>query len=97
MPLYTLADARRLRNTVLGCLEAADAHPEDFDDGAPTFVVVGGGATGVEMAGALVELLDVAVRRDRLRIDPERSKVVLLEAGDRLLAGFEAAGQRATP
>jgi NADH dehydrogenase len=89
LPLYTLADARRLRNHILGRLEAADARPEDFDGGAPTFVVVGGGATGVEMAGALVELLDVSVRRDRLRIDPERSKVILLEAGDRLLAGFE--------
>jgi len=88
-PLYTLADARRLRNHVLGRLEAADAHPEDFDGGAPTFVVVGGGATGVEISGALLELLAVSVLRDRLRIDPERSKVVLLEAGERLLPGFE--------
>jgi len=94
LALYTLANARRLRNHVLGCLEAADARPEDFDGGAPTFVVVGGGATGVEMAGALLELLDVAVRRDRLRIDPERSKVVLLEAGDRLLAGFHEDASR---
>jgi NADH dehydrogenase len=94
MPLYTLADARRLRNSVLGCLEAADARPGEFDDGAPTFVVVGGGATGVEMAGALVELLDAAVRHDRLRIDPERSKVVLLEAGDRVLAGFDEEASR---
>ena len=92
--LYTLADARRLRNNVLGCLEAADAHPEDFDGGAPTFVVVGGGASGVEMSGALLELLDVSVRRDRLRIDPERSKVILLEAGDRLLPGFEQKASR---
>ena len=94
LPLYTLADARRLRNAVLSCLEAADARPEDFDNGAPTFVVVGGGATGVEISGALLELLDVSVRRDRLRIDPERSKVILLEAGDRLLPGFkeEASG-----
>jgi NADH dehydrogenase len=94
LPLYTLADARHLRNRILGCLEAADARPEDFDDGAPTFVVVGGGATGVEMSGALVELLDVAVRRDRLRIDPHRSRVVLLEAGDRLLAGFKPEASR---
>jgi len=94
LPLYTLADARRLRNHVLACLEAADARPEDFDGGAPTFVVVGGGATGVEMAGALVELLDVSVRRDRLRIDPDRTRVVLLEAGDRLLAGFEEDSSR---
>ncbi len=89
LPLYTLADARRVRNDVLSNLEAADARPQDYDDGAPTFVVVGGGATGVEMAGALVELLDVSVRRDRLRIDPERTRVVLLEAGERLLAGFD--------
>ncbi|MGD0381559.1 MAG: NAD(P)/FAD-dependent oxidoreductase [Acidimicrobiales bacterium] len=96
LPLYTLADARRLRNTVLGCLEEADARPEEFDDGAPTFVVVGGGATGVEISGALVELLQVAVRRDRLRIDPKRSKVILLEAGKRLLSGFkEEAGRYA--
>jgi NADH dehydrogenase len=89
MPLYTLADARHLRNDILGRLEAADARPEDFDGGAPTFVVVGGGATGVEISGALVELLDVAVRRDRLRIDPVRSRVILLEGGDRLLPGFK--------
>jgi NADH dehydrogenase len=94
LPLYTLADARRLRNTVLGRLEAADAHPENFDGGAPTFVVVGGGATGVEISGALLELLEVSVRRDRLRIDPERSKVILLEAGDRLLPGFEEDASR---
>ncbi len=87
-PLYTLGDARRLRNAVLGALEGADAHPENFDGGAPTFVVVGGGATGVETAGALMELLDVSIRQDRLRIDPRRSRVVLLDAGDRLLAGF---------
>jgi len=94
MAMYSLADARRLRNAVLGCLEAADARPQDFDDGAPTFVVVGGGATGVEIAGALLELLAVAVRRDRLRIDPERSKVILLEAGERLLPGFAVPASR---
>lgn len=93
-PLYTLAEARRLRNRVLGTLEAADARPEDFDEGAPTFVVVGGGPTGVETAGALVELLDVAVRRDRLRIDPSRTRVVLLDAADSLLAGFKPRARR---
>lgn len=90
-PLYTLGDARRLRNDVLSTLEAADAHPEDYDGGAPTFVVVGGGATGVETAGALMELLDVSVHQDRLRLDRERTRVILLDAGDRLLAGFRDA------
>jgi len=92
--LYTLADARRLRNRILACLEAADARPEDFDGGAPRFAVVGGGPTGVEMAGALVELLDLSIRRDRLRIDPERSGVVLVEAGTRLLGAFDPAASR---
>jgi NADH dehydrogenase len=87
-PLYTLGDARRLRNHLLATLEAADAHPEQFDDGAPVFVVVGAGPTGVETAGALVELLDVCIRRDRLRIDPQRSRVVLVDAGERVLPSF---------
>jgi len=93
-PLYTLSDARRLRNHILGRLEAADAHPEEFDGGAPTFVVVGGGPTGVETAGALVELLAVAVRRDRLRIDPTRTRVILIDTGDSLLAGFNPEARR---
>ena len=90
-PLYTLGDARRLRNAVLSTLEAADAHPEDYDGGAPTFVVVGGGATGVETAGALMELLKVSISQDRLRIDPRRTRVVLLDAADGLLSGFTGA------
>ncbi len=87
-PLYTLGDARRLRNHLLATLEAADAHPERYDGGAPTFVVVGGGPTGVETAGALVELLEVSVRRDRLRIDAARTRVVLLDVADRLLGAL---------
>ena len=87
--LYTLADARRVRNRLLSTLEEVDAHPERFDSGAPVFVVVGGGPTGVETAGALRELLDVSMRRDRLRLDPVRTRVVLVEAGPRLLAGFD--------
>lgn len=87
-PLYTLADARRLRDDVLTTLEAADAHPENYDGGAPTFVVVGGGATGVETAGALMELLDVSIRQDRLRIDQRRTRIILLDAAPGLLPGF---------
>ena len=87
-PLYTLGDARRLRNHLLATLEAADAHPEEYDGGAPVFVVVGAGPTGVETAGALVELLDVCIRRDRLRIDPARSRVVLVDAGSSVLPAF---------
>jgi NADH dehydrogenase len=59
-------------------------------------VVVGGGPTGVETAGALLELVAVSVRRDRLRIDPERTRVVLVDVAERLLSGFsETAGRYA--
>ena len=95
-PLYTVRDARRLRNHLLTTLEAVDAHPDRYRGGAPVFVVVGGGPTGVETAGALVELITVSVRRDRLRIDPDRTRVVLVDVADRLLAGFsETAGRYA--
>jgi NADH dehydrogenase len=94
-PLYTLRDARLLRNHLLGTLEAIDAHPSRYG-GGPTFVVVGGGPTGVETAGALGELLSVSLRRDRLRMDPEHTKVVLLDMGTRLLPSFgDTAGRYA--
>lgn len=88
--LYTLEDARRLRNHVLSVLEKADTD----GGGAPVFVIVGGGPTGVETAGALVELLDTAVRHDRLQIDRRRSRVVLFDALDGLLTGFPARARR---
>jgi NADH:quinone reductase (non-electrogenic) len=88
LPLSSLGDARRLRNHLLATLERADAHPEAYDGGAPVFVVVGAGPTGVETAGALVELLEACIRRDRLRIDPTRSRVVLVDGGSRLLPSF---------
>ena len=93
-PLYTLRDARHLRNHLLTTLEAVDAHPDRFRGGAPVFVVVGGGPTGVETAGALIELIAVSVRRDRLRIDPDRTRVVLVDVADRLLSGFSATASR---
>jgi NADH:ubiquinone reductase (H+-translocating) len=95
-PLYTLGDARRLRNDLLRCLERVDAHPDEFNGGAPVFVVVGGGPTGVETAGALVELIDASVRDDRLRIDRARTRIVLVDAAPRVLTAFaERAGRYA--
>lgn len=87
-PLYTLTDARRLRDHVLRRLEDVDAHPEAEARGALTFVVVGGGPTGVEVAGALAELLDVAVRHDGFGFARRSGRVVLVDALDRLLTPF---------
>ena len=57
LPLYSLDDATRLRSRILEVFEAADRDPSRVDEGALTFVVVGGGPTGVELAGALADLI----------------------------------------
>ena len=88
MPLYTLKDARVLRNAILSALEAHDALPIREERGL-RFVVVGGGPTGVEVAGAIVELLAICEKRDRLRLSREQSRVVLLDAADRVLGAFK--------
>jgi NADH dehydrogenase len=93
MPLYTLDDAVRLRNHILEQFEAADLDPSLIDDGALNFVVVGGGPTGVETAGALAELVAMVFRRDFPRLDVGRSKIVLVEARDALLAPFRPGSQ----
>lgn len=87
-PLYTLGDARKLRNLILRTLEDCEARPQLHDGGALSVVVVGGGATGVETAGALVELLAVSRDRDSVKLDWPRVRVVLVDAADQLLNGF---------
>lgn len=95
-PLYVLPDAVRLRNHILGRFEAADADPDAVEDGALTFVVVGGGPTGVEVAGALVELIDKVLHRDfrGSRFDIRRAHVVLVEMVDDLLPPFKEGSRR---
>lgn len=93
-PLYRLADAVRLRNHVLGSFEAAEADPALIDRGALTFVVVGGGPTGVEVAGALVELFETVLRKDYRRAHPGRARVVLVEMLDTVLPPFAEGSQR---
>jgi NADH dehydrogenase len=88
-PLYTLADARILRDHLLRRLEEIDAHPELISDGTLTFVVVGGGPTGVEVAGALAELLDVSVRHDGFKFDRAQAKIILVDGLGRLLTPFK--------
>lgn len=88
-PLYTLRDARRMRDHVLRQLEVADAEPARAADGQLTFVVVGGGPTGVEVAGALAELLDVAVRHDGFRFSRSTGRIVLVDGLSRLLSPFK--------
>ena len=91
LSLKALPDATRLRNHVLTCLERADAEP-DAVARRPllTFVLVGGGPTGVESAGALAELLDIVAGKDYHRISRRECRIVLIEGTDRLLNAFSA-------
>ncbi|MGH8899928.1 MAG: NAD(P)/FAD-dependent oxidoreductase [Egibacteraceae bacterium] len=87
--LKTLEQALRLRNHVLACLERACQTRDDAErKRLLTFVVVGGGPTGVEYAGALVELLKLVLGHDYPDLSPGLARIVLVEGLDRLLAAF---------
>jgi NADH dehydrogenase len=85
--LKSIDDALNVRAHVLHQFERVAVNPTLIDEGAITFVVVGGGPTGVELAGGLVELMGV-LGRDFQSLDVRRARVVLVEAGDRLLPAF---------
>jgi NADH dehydrogenase len=93
-PLKTMPDALRLRAHLLQQFEQAENEPSVVDQGALTVVVVGGGPTGVEMAGALHELFKHVLVHDFPDIDISRAQVVLLEATDHLLAPFHPSSRR---
>ncbi len=89
-PLYTLRDALRLKEHILKTLEATDKNPALIDDGTLTFCVVGGGATGVETAGALAELLHAVAEKDYPNLPiKQKGLVILFEMGPHLLAPFK--------
>jgi NADH:quinone reductase (non-electrogenic) len=88
-PMYTLADAVRLKNHVLERWEAADKDKAVVDDGALTAVVVGGGPTGVETAGALAELYRENFDKDYPNLPQEKARIVLVEAGEEIFAMFK--------
>jgi len=87
--LKSISDATNLRRTILLAFEAAEQEtdPERRQE-LLTFVVVGGGPTGVEMAGAIAELSRKSLARDFHHIDPSMARIVLVEALPRLLGGF---------
>jgi NADH dehydrogenase len=91
--LKTLSDATRLRSTVLRRFEEANADPLLVDEGTLTFVVAGGGPTGVELCGALAELFTKVLAKDFKNLDVGRAQVVLVEMADHLLGGFSPESQ----
>ena len=90
--LKTLDDAREIRRRFLLALERAEKSSDPVEqDALLTFVIVGGGPTGVELAGILPTLAREGFRRDFRRIDLSHLRVLLLEGGPRLLASFPEA------
>ncbi|MCB0919965.1 MAG: NAD(P)/FAD-dependent oxidoreductase [Actinobacteria bacterium] len=88
-PLYTLTDAIELRSHILSMFEAADSIDGLIAEGVLNFVVVGGGATGVEVSGAVSELINKVLEDDFHDLDVSRAQVILAEMGDTLLAPFD--------
>jgi len=87
--LKRIEDATRIRRHLLIAFEQAELTSDEAErQRLLTFVIVGGGATGVEMAGAIAEVALQTVPKDFRRIDARRSKIVLLEAGPRVLPTF---------
>ena len=88
-PLYTLSDAVRLKNHVLRTWEEADRKPGLVEDGALSVVVVGGGPTGVETAGAMAELYNGVFKKDYPDVPRDQAKIILVEAGPELFPMFK--------
>ena len=87
--LKTIDDALEIRRRFLRAYEAAEAEPDEAARRAwLTFVVVGGGPTGVELAGTMAEIAHHTLRREFRHIDPTRSRILLLEGGSRILSTF---------
>lgn len=88
-PLKTLEDAIALRSHIIQQFEEADRHPERIREGLLNVVVVGGGPTGIEMAGALVEWFELVFRKDYPSLPLNRARVLLVEALDTVLTTYE--------
>jgi len=87
--LKSLEDAIELRRRLLMAFEYAEKiTDEGARKAAMTFVIIGGGPTGVEMAGAIAEIARYTLAKDFRHIDPSQARVILIEGEPRLLAGF---------
>ena len=87
--LKTLGDALEIRRRVLSAYEQAEwTDDDDARRALTTFVVIGGGPTGVELAGSLAEIARTTLRHDFRRADPSQARVVLLEGGPHLLGAY---------
>jgi NADH dehydrogenase len=93
LPLYSLEEARQLRSRVLTMFEDADRDPKIVEDGGLNFVIIGGGPTGTELAGALADMINLTMTREYTDLAVKRARIYLIEHGHSLLAPFSAETQ----
>ncbi|WP_322963682.1 NAD(P)/FAD-dependent oxidoreductase [Sphingomonas fuzhouensis] len=84
----SIEEARVIRSRVLGAFEEAERDGAADREALMTFVIVGGGPTGVELAGSVAELARYALASDFRRIRPEAARIILIEGGSRILSAF---------
>jgi len=87
-PLYSLEDAEELRTRLFGVFEDADSNPERLDQGALNFVVVGAGATGTELAGALADMIHQTMTSEYHDLAVQAARVHVVDLGHVVLNGF---------
>jgi NADH:ubiquinone reductase (H+-translocating) len=87
-PLYSLADAERLRTRILTVFEDADREPALIEQGALNFVIVGAGATGTELAGAMADLINETMPVEYHDLAVDKAKVYVVDLGHVVLNGF---------
>lgn len=85
--LKTLFDALRIRNLILKSFENAENHPESAKE-LMKYIIIGGGPTGVELAGSLAELSHSIINNDFRNIDTRKSEIILIEGGADLIPSF---------
>jgi NADH dehydrogenase len=87
-PLYSIQDAQQLRSRILTVFEDSDREPKLAEQGAVNFVIVGGGPTGVEMAGSLADMIRLTMAREYTDLCVKHAQVYLVDHGHTLLGAF---------
>jgi NADH:ubiquinone reductase (H+-translocating) len=87
-PLYSLHDAELLRSRILAVMEAADRDPSLIEKGALSFVLVGAGPTGTEMAGTLGDMMHHALKQEYSKLPVEKTAIHLVDKGNVVLSAF---------